>query len=463
MNMRIIAGLLSQLGYMRPHDQWTRQTLEAHQSVALQHLRRYAMASSPFYRRFLAGLEDRPLHELPVLTKAVLMENFDDIVTDRAVRLDEVRTHLTGADPGRQYLGRYWASATSGSTGQPGIFLFNRSEWSTVLASFARGHEWAGIGVSLRHRMSMASVASTTPWHMSSQVAESLRSRWMPALRLAANDPVDKLVAALNDWQPDMLVTYATMAPVLADEQIAGRLHIAPAVVFTSSEVLTAEGAGRAEKAWGRAPFNEYAATETGGLAAECEARSGMHLFEDLAIVEVVDAHHQPVPTGTVGDHLLVTSLFNRTQPLIRYVVSDRVRLAAAECSCGRPYALIAEVQGRAEDVMRFPAANGGVVTVHPNVFHDLLDTLPTSGWQVIQEPSGIRVLLGGDGGPVGDEPLAGSLRKALDRAGVAGLQVTIQRVDAIPRGPGGKAQLFRALLPPAGTALDDSVPTTPL
>ncbi len=450
MNIRIIAGLLSQLGHLRRHDQWTRQTLEAHQADELLRLRAHAVESSPFYRRFHAGLEDRPLHELPVLTKAVLMENFDDLVTDRAIRLDDVRAHIAGGEPGRRYLGRYWASATSGSTGRPGIFLFSRSEWCTVLASFARGHEWAGVGVSLTHRMSMASVASTTPWHMSSQVSESLRSRWMPALRLSATQPVDELVAALNDWQPEMLVTYATMAPLLADEQLAGRLNIAPELVFTSSEVLTSHGARKSELAWGRVPFNEYAATETGGLAAECDKRSGMHLFEDLAIVEVVDEHHRPVPPGAFGDHLLITSLFNRTQPLIRYVLSDRVRLATVDCPCGRPFALIAEVQGRAEDVLHFPTATGGSVTVHPNVFHDLLDSLPINGWQVMQQISGVRVLLGGEGARDADELLAASLRQTLVAIGVALPQVAIERVNSIPRGPGGKAQLIRPLSSPA-------------
>jgi hypothetical protein len=58
------------------------------------------------------------------------------------------------------------------------------------------------------------------------------------------------------------------------------------------------------------------------------------------------------MPPGVYGDKLLVTSLFNRTQPLIRYELSDSVRLSPVSCPCGRPFALIDDIQGRMEEVL---------------------------------------------------------------------------------------------------------------
>jgi len=55
--------------------------LEIHQAGALRDLREFAYSRSRFYQRFHKGLTTRPLHELPVLTKATLMEKFDDLVT----------------------------------------------------------------------------------------------------------------------------------------------------------------------------------------------------------------------------------------------------------------------------------------------------------------------------------------------------------------------------------------------
>src|SRR6185503_18161475 len=105
-------------------------------------LREYAYAHSPFYQKFHRGLTDRPLNELPVLTKAMLMEHFDELVTDSSIRLEKVREFASGKADKKRYLDRYLVTATSGSSGHPGFFLFNESEWITVIASFARGQEW---------------------------------------------------------------------------------------------------------------------------------------------------------------------------------------------------------------------------------------------------------------------------------------------------------------------------------
>lgn len=448
MNIQTMFGVLSALKKLRQGDRWTRQQLAAHQAISLRLLRDHAYAHSPFYRRFHEGMADRPLHELPVLTKALVMAHFDELVTDPAIRLEQVEAHVADLRGDEQFLGRYRVNATSGSTGRPGLFLFDRSEWTAVLASFARAHEWAGLEVSLTHRMKMASVASTNSWHMSARVGATLRSWWMPALRLAASEPLDSIVQRLNAWQPEMLVSYASMARILADEQLAGRLRISPRLVFTSSEVLTDETRRRVAEAWGKQPFNQYAATETGGLAAECDRHRGLHLCEDLVISEVVDRDNRPVPGGIYGDKLLITVLFNRTQPLIRYELTDSVRLASAPCPCGRPHALVDGIQGRAEDVLRFPAVGDREVAVHPIVFHRILDAVPASGWQVVQETDGLSVLLSGVRKDFVDEMLADALRRALVAQGAVVPLVRVQRVAAIPQTAAGKAPLIKSQAP---------------
>ncbi|HSB35207.1 MAG TPA: phenylacetate--CoA ligase family protein, partial [Nitrospirota bacterium] len=138
MNLIVLVSLLSKLRQFDRRDRWTRRQLEAYQADAFRRLRAFAYERSPFYRRLHRGLENAPLRELPVLTKAVMMENFDEVVTDRAVRLADLERHVTAIRGDERFLGRYWVNATSGSTGRRGLFLFNRSEWTTVLASFLR-------------------------------------------------------------------------------------------------------------------------------------------------------------------------------------------------------------------------------------------------------------------------------------------------------------------------------------
>jgi hypothetical protein len=69
-NLAVVLRVLSRRHTLRQRDHWTRVQLQAHQAHALRQLRDHAYAHSPFYQRFHAGLSDRPLRELPVLTKA---------------------------------------------------------------------------------------------------------------------------------------------------------------------------------------------------------------------------------------------------------------------------------------------------------------------------------------------------------------------------------------------------------
>lgn len=447
MNIKIIPGLLSTISQLRRHEKWTRSQLEASQANSLKQLRAYAYAYSPFYQRFHQGLMDRSLNELPILTKTILMEHFNELVTDPSIRLEEVRQFASGNADKRRYLDRYWVTATSGSSGRPGFFLFNEAEWVTMIASFARGQEWSGTKVNFLRRRKMATVASISPWHMSSQMAVTIQTPSTPSIRIAASLPLENIVQQLNAWQPDLLIGYASMTRVLAEEQLAGRLRISPEKVFTSSEVLTDETRRRVKTVWGDEPFNQYGATETADIAAEHKLCRRMHIFEDLLLVEIVDQQYRPVPRGEFGAKLLVTTLFSRTQPLIRYEINDSVRLSAEPCSvCGLPFSFIDGIQGRVEDALSMQSVKGVPILIQPLVFNRVMDILPVSGWQVVQETdSSLTVLLSGANNDIRDDMLSDAIQKELALEGAVIPLIKVQHVTEIPKNASGKAPLIKS------------------
>jgi len=87
MNLSALLAILWRRSRLERSMRLTRTELEARQSQAIAQLRTFAIERSPFYRRFHRGLEQRPWTELPILSKADLMENFEDLITDRSVRL----------------------------------------------------------------------------------------------------------------------------------------------------------------------------------------------------------------------------------------------------------------------------------------------------------------------------------------------------------------------------------------
>lgn len=105
--------------------------------------------------------------------------------------------------------------------------------------------------------------------------------------------------------------------------------------------------------------LNQYGSREVGDIAAECSRREGLHVFEYSHYVEILDDRLQPVGEGEQGD-VYVTSLINKSMPLIRYKIGDTALATHHSCSCGRGFSLIKQVTGRSSD--HFKTSSSGMV-----------------------------------------------------------------------------------------------------
>jgi phenylacetate-CoA ligase len=437
MHVGTLLQLLMRRARLQRHERWSRAELERYQAERLAALRAFALARSPFYAVLHRGYGDAPLSALPIVTKAQLMNSFDDVVTDRAISLGDIERYIATGSAAK-YAGHYRVAQTGGTTGRRGIFIADEGEWATVLASYARANDWAGVPAGLTHRLRLAVVSSLDPSHQSNLVGASLRSSLIPTLRLDAGAPLSTTARALDEFAPGLLVGYASILHELAAEQRAGRMRLRPRSVMSASEVLTPDMRAAIESAFHAPVFDVYAATETAGIASEC-GQHRMHLYEDLVIVESVDSGGQAVRPGERGERLLVTVLFNKTQPLIRYELSDSVILAGEKCPDGMPFALLASVSGRSEDTLTLAG-----VRVYPNAFHNALDSLSLGGWQVVERDGALEVRAIDPDAAVSNEQIGARITTELEAIGAHGVRVSVHHVDDIERTALGKQPLIR-------------------
>src|SRR6185369_10202106 len=138
-----------------------------------------------------------------------------------------------------------------------------------------------------------------------------------------------------------------------------------------------------------------------------------------------------------------VTVLFRRTQPLIRYEISDRAVFAGKGCDCGLSWRVLERVEGRDEEMLRLPAAGGGTREVHPVIFEGILDNLPVAGWQVTSSGNDVTVLLAGTDG-IDTGPVREKILEELERRGVEPAAVTVKKVAELSRTATGKAAHVR-------------------
>jgi len=434
--LRMLAGELLE------RERWSREQLVAHQQERLDELLAHAVSASPYYSEALGSdPAATPFERLPTLSKPVLMEQWDRIVCDPRVRCAGVEAHAASPHAGEPYLGEYQVFSTSGASGLRGLFVYGAGDWTALLAHTVRVLARNGARPGER----AIGIGAPPGVHMSPRLFAALQSGGA-APRLSALTPLDEMVAALNGFQPAVLLGYPTVATLLAAEQLAGRLDIAPRLLALGSEPVTAEMRDRIHEAWGIDPGEWYTTTEAATIASSTpEHPRALEIFEDQYVVEVVDDRNRRVPPGTAGAKVLVTNLCNRTLPLIRYELADRVTESPDPNPAGRPYRHLAGIDGRTADTLTFPASRGGTVAVLPLRIGAPFARLPAvRQFQIVHEPGRleVRVVLDPAAAVGTPEDVRAAVAGALEEAGAVPPRIDVSPVAELEREPGPAAKL---------------------
>jgi phenylacetate-CoA ligase len=423
-------------------DSWGRDDLMTYQEERARALITHAVAKSPYYREALgADAAERPLTELPTLSKATLMAEFDRIITDPRLRLADLQAHLGGPDPLQSFLGAYRVATTSGTTGRRSIVVFTVEEaaaWRAV-----SGRPMMRMGIGLRPRF--AALGSPSPVHVTRQV---LVPPGVPTPPVSAATPIAELVAALNAEQPELLLGAVGVWRALAEEQIAGRLQISPRTAVFSSEAMTADVRRRVREAWGIEPMSGYAATEAPAIATSSPEHAELEIADDVVVIEIVDDDGKPVAPGRPGAKVLLTNLINYAQPLIRYELTDSVVESPLPNPAGRPWRCLLSVDGRKADILYLRAPDGATVPVHPSVLASAIAPLAEIGeYAFVYDAQGLHAHIVQTPGATADvvERLRIALIDAVASTGAVPPVVDVLPVPALQREPGGKLRLVRS------------------
>lgn len=94
------------------------------------------------------------------------------------------------------------------------------------------------------------------------------------------------------------------------------------------------------------------------GVACDCEYHSGLHVFEDNFLPEIIDPDTlMPVADGVTGE-LVFSTLTKEGIPLIRYRTKDLTSITHEKCECGRTSARISRFKGRSDDMLIIRGVN---------------------------------------------------------------------------------------------------------
>jgi phenylacetate-coenzyme A ligase PaaK-like adenylate-forming protein len=432
---------------------WSADRLRAERNLRLRKLLEIARATSPWHRARLStvdvgAIDENRLRVLPVMTKTDLIAHFDEIVTDRRVTLDLVNAHLASLTSDAYLLDEFHALASGGSSGVRGVFVWGWDAWAIGWLMNLRRQVRDALSdpdPDSRPPVLMI-VAADNPAHFTGAQGRTFASPALQVCHFPVTLPLEAIVEGLNRINGRTLMAYASMLATLVAEARAGRLTISPRRIIAVAEPLLPEVRDAVRETWGAPIANSWGTSEGGVVARGCYRDTGMHLADDLLIVEPVDENGEAVPCGSESAKVYVTNLFNPLLPLIRYEITDQVTFLDEPCACGSAHRRIADIQGRLDDVFRYPSG----LVVHPHAFRSVLGRdARVIEYQVRQTVRGADVLLR-TRGSVEMERLARVLEAELDRVGCPQPLVTVAVVEQIPRVGIGKLKRFVPMEPSA-------------
>ena len=418
-------------------------------------LLRFARAHVPLYRRLhrdLAPASQLSLADLPVLRKSQLMADLPASLAAGDLSRAAVDAFL--ADPARigaPLAGRYAVWTSSGSTGEPGIFVHDGDALAVYDALELMRFRSLSVAplpagpflASERYAM----VAAIEGHFAGIATVERLR-RTFPLLApfvraFTLLQPLPSLVEQLNAYRPTLLAAYPTVAELLADEQQAGRLRLSLDELWCGGESLSAATRARVARVFGCRVREAYGASEFLSIAWPCR-HDRLHVNADWVLLEGVDACGRLVPPGEPSHTTLLTNLANRTQPLIRYDLGDSITVLPGQCPCGCAMPAI-EVQGRCDDVLSVAGPYGAAVKLMPLALATVLeDDALVNDFQLLQTGQRRLLLRLGRAERARSDAACAALRAYLRRLDLPGVRVALD--PAPPRREPASGKLRRVV-----------------
>lgn len=359
-------GLLWNLYRLRKNILKGREQIKALQNKKLRKLLHYAYDHSPYYRETFerAGirkenLDYMPLEFFPVTDKETFLAEYDRIVTDRAVRQRDMRAFdEEDKNSAEKYLGKYHIVHSSGSTGTAKFFLYDEKAWEQMLAGIVRGALWGmsmpEIFKLLKGRPRILYVATTDGRYGGAlAVGDGIAGVGARKKYLDINMPMEEWTKTAAKFAPDLIIGYPSAIKLLAEELLERETKVAVKRIISCGEPLSSGLRSYLEQVFRCGVVNFYGASESLALGLAKQEADGMILFDDLNIIEVIDGE------------LYITCLYNYAQPLIRYRLTDTLRLWQ-ENTDGVGFSRADVLLCRDEDVMWFEKENGAKEFLHP-------------------------------------------------------------------------------------------------
>jgi phenylacetate-CoA ligase len=408
-------------------DWWSQDELVTDQHNRLLALLEYANDYIPYYRELFQEIGFHPgdfaadpgnLAKIPILTKDIVRENHDRLITteqNARRRLIKIKTGGTTGEP-------LWIKQEPRYIDFTAAITYHKMTWSGWELGEPQcwlwGHPIVGVD----------SEAST-----SAQARDWLAHRLRSNAFLMTDESMEELARKLEGKPDTVLSSYVSTLYRFAEFVQQKGYEIRLRAAFIGAEPVFDYHRQFIEENLACSVFDNYSSVEMGSMACECEEHSGLHISSQNCYLEVL-RDGQPVPDGEEGE-FIVTNLGNLGFPLIRYRTDDWGRKSIRRCPCGRGLPLLEIVEGRVID--HFKTKDGRLVW---GAF--VIPMVPTLGpikqYQIVQKSVDLIVFQVIAVGSLDMEKFQ-EIQQTVKAVLGNNVETQLEFVDSLPKTPTGK------------------------
>lgn len=302
----------------------------------------YHLQNNSFYKDLAGMTTFTNWEELPVLNKKNLQKPLLE-------RLSE------GYSAKNSYVNK-----TSGSSGTPFIFAKDKYchalTWATNIYRFG----WYGIDFNTSYQARFYGIPMDFIGNKKERFKDFLSHRFRFSIFDLSDEILEKILKKFQNKKFDYINGY-TSSIVLFAKFLQKRnivlTTICPTlkVCMVTSEMLFEEDKLLLEKQFGIPIVNEYGASELDLIAFESRSvgtQDEWQVNSETLFVEILDDNNKAVPNGTAG-RIVITSLFNKAHPFIRYDIGD-IGILDEKSTLQKP--ILKKLIGRTNDVAILPS-----------------------------------------------------------------------------------------------------------
>jgi phenylacetate-CoA ligase len=359
---------------------------------------------------------------IPFLTRKLLRDQFESLQANAPMR-------------GVQKL------STGGSTGSPVTVLVDPVRNSFVDAARLRSHRWFDADVGVREIVLWGSpIEITRQDYLRYARDRLLNSRLLSAFDMGESN-LARYAEIILRYRPVKMYGYASALYLLARyfQETKRNPPRTLKVMFATAEPLFDFQRKAIEDVFNVRVAIEYGARDAGLMANECPS-GGLHIPAEGMVVEVERSN-----AGVTGE-IVVTNLYSRAMPIIRYRTGDIGELGSEPCPCGRGLPLLKHIEGRQTDFITTP---DGRILHALSVIYILREMDAVREFQVVQEGLDqiiVRVVPEASFSKGDESSIVRKVRQLLGD----NVKVVVDLATEIPRLPSGK---FRYVISHVATA----------